>query len=43
MDQSRDLLQRHLQLIQLSEQTLIRRGYTKSVYSVCVAQSNSDV
>jgi hypothetical protein len=38
MDQSRDLLQRHLQLIELSEQTRIRRGYTKSVYSVRVAR-----
>ena len=37
MDQSRDLLQKHLELMRLEEQNRIRRDYLKSVYYVHVA------
>jgi hypothetical protein len=37
MDQSRDLLSQHLQLIHLSEQSSIRHSYTKFVGSICMA------
>lgn len=36
MDQSRALLQNHLQLIELSEQAIIRHQYTKLVYGICM-------
>jgi hypothetical protein len=44
MDQSRDLLEKHLQLIFLRDQTTIRYRFLMSVFSVCVAlPSNNDV
>lgn len=43
MDQSRDLLERHFQLIQLRDQTVIRHRYLKSVLNVCVALPINDV
>jgi hypothetical protein len=36
MDRSRDLLQRHLELMELNQQNIIRGTYFKSVYYVRV-------
>src|SRR5216683_275639 len=36
MDRSRELLQKHLQLMELDEQARVRDNYMKSVHNVCM-------
>jgi hypothetical protein len=43
MDRSRHLLGKHLQLMEVEDQTIVRDSYTESVFNVCVALSCNDV
>jgi hypothetical protein len=43
MDRSRNLLERHLQVMALGDQTTIHDRFTKSVFNVCIALPCNDM